>query len=249
MYTVADIYKRLDEVYPFDQQEEWDNSGLLCGDPHVAVTSCIVTLDVDRACIEMAAETSAQLILSHHPILFRPVSRLLQGSVLYEAVQKGITVISAHTNFDKASSGTNTILSEKLEIATRDVPGELFRIGTLAKEQSTEALAETVSRKLNAPVSFCLGEKMVRSVAICTGAGGSEIAQAALHGVDCYITGEMKYHEYLDARAMELSVIAAGHFETEDIAMTELCARMAKEFPSVRWLKYTPNAPIRTILR
>ena len=249
MITVADIYDQLNKDYPFDQQEDWDNAGLLCGEPTREVTTCLVTLDVDEACMQKACEISAQLIVSHHPVLFRPISKILKGIPLYDAVRSGISIISAHTNFDVAPTGTNYVLCELLGFNAQKQENELFWLGQMEKTQSVLSLAQRISDKLCTPVSYVLPDREVRTIAVCTGAGGSEIARAASLGVDCYITGEMKYHEYLDARSMNIGVIAAGHFETEDPAMSVLCQRMSHYFPSVRWVKYTPEAPVKTILR
>lgn len=245
MIYVRDIYQKLNQEYPFSSQEDWDNAGLLCGSFEQEVTVCVTALDVTPETVAFAAVSGAQLIISHHPVIFSGMKAVLHFSPVFQAIQHSISILSAHTNFDKAETGTGAVLSELLGWKTHMLENELFRMGELPQEKTVAELADELHIMLHTPVAYVLGEKPVKKIAVCTGAGGSEIARAATAGADCYITGEMKYHEFLDAKAMGLGVAAAGHFETEDIAMQVLNQRMQQWFPQVRWVKYTPEPPIQ----
>ena len=245
MICVKDIYQKLNQEYPFSLQEDWDNAGLLCGSFEQEVTVCVTTLDVTNEAVAFAAAQGAQLILSHHPVIFSGMKAVLQSSPVFQAITCGLSILSAHTNFDKAENGTGAILSELLGWKTHMVENELFRLGVLPQSKTVAELADLIKQTLHTPVAYVLGEKPVQKIAVCTGAGGSEIARVSAAGADCYITGEMKYHEFLDAKAMGLGVLAAGHFETEDIAMQVLTQRMQQWFTQVKWVKYTPQPPIQ----
>ena len=249
MKTVQDIYDYLDREYPFSAQEEWDNSGLLCGSAEQSVTKCLVCLDADISAVCHAAQEGAQLIISHHPIIFSAKKRLLQNDPAFEAVNRGISVISAHTNFDCAPKGCANILGEILGLPVRPVAQQLFQAAHLSETMTAGQLASLAARRLNAPVQCVNPEKEIRILAVCTGAGGSELEAAADFGADCYLTGELKYHEFLDCVQRNLAVVAAGHFETEDIACEVLAKRLREAFVDIDFIKQEAAPPYCWITR
>ena len=114
MATVKDIYRFIDIIAPFSTQEEWDNSGLLVGEENKEVSRILFALDITSDVLNQAINANAELIITHHPIIFKPVSNILSDSLLYKLIENGISIISAHTNYDKAVDGVNDILCKTI---------------------------------------------------------------------------------------------------------------------------------------
>ena len=166
MYTVADIVRAMDVIAPLCTQLDWDNSGLLVGDPAKGVERVLVALDATLSVIEKAEEVGAGLIVTHHPIIFRPVKRFLAGEPAYEAAVRGIAVYSAHTCYDMAEAGVNAALADALGLRGRcplweerpgDAAGRRLGIaGELPCGMSRETLVAWVEEALG------LGDRYVR---------------------------------------------------------------------------------------
>lgn len=250
MPKVMDIYQKINELFPFSAQETWDNSGILCGDEMQEVRACVTSLDVTKEAIQTAKTHGANLIISHHPIFFSPVKKILAPSVLYDAISSKISVISAHTNFDISNGGVNDILCQLLglqEITPYEDPA--LRIGYLTKMTTVREFSKAAAKKLNTAVSFSLGNQMIKKIAVLSGSGGDYIETAIQAGADCFFTGEAKYHEILNALAKKFPVITAGHFETETPAMEVLCSILSNTFSDVPFINMEPIPPIQTIMR
>ena len=176
MTKIVDIYNYIDSFAPFDTAMDFDNVGILVGDKNAEPTRAIVTLDVTDEVVDEAKEKSAQLIISHHPVIFNPLKRLSADSVVYKLAQSGISVISAHTNLDLSSDGTNTAMFNALELQDMEqleIDGGL--IGSLKIPMSANEFANFIKIKFNCDglrFSDC-GEKIGR-VALVAGAGGEE---------------------------------------------------------------------------
>jgi len=204
----------MEKLAPPERAESWDNVGLLVGSSTAPVRRIMVTLDVTAEGIRDAERKQTDLIISHHPVLFRPVSAIndstAEGSLLLQLLYSGIAVYSAHTNFDKAAGGTDDTLAELLGLQDvcpltgsgngfdPDRPG-FGRIGKLSERQSLEHYLGKVRSALGAGKADYIGnpEKEIHTVASCAGAGGDFIQQARQAGADLFITGEVKYHEAL----------------------------------------------------
>ena len=143
MTTVKDIYDYIDSYAPFVTQEEWDNAGLITGSLNAAVERCVMCLDVTADAVRAAVDGDAQLILSHHPLIFSPVKRLEAGTALYSCAQNGISVISAHTNFDRAANGINRNLCKLLDLReSAPVENTFIWTGSLETPMSAEDFAK-----------------------------------------------------------------------------------------------------------
>lgn len=251
MYTVADAAKAMDQIAPLETQMDWDNSGLLVGDPGQAVTKILVALDATIPVIREAEALGAELIVTHHPIIFHPVKRFLAGEPPYEAASRGIAVYSAHTCYDMAAGGVNDVLAAALGL--RDcVPlweehpgqegGRRFGLaGDLPCAMSREELSGWVEEALGQRPGFVrhlpeAGPEVIRRVAVCGGAGADSIEEARALGCEAYITGDVRHHEYLEAARLGLLLMDAGHFATENIAMPPLRDRLAEALPGVEVL-------------
>ena len=239
MSTILDIYRFIDEMAPFQTAMDFDNPGLLVGDGNAQVQKALVTLDITPRSVEQAAKAGAQLIISHHPVIFHPIKRLSSHSVPYLLVQAGIGAICAHTNLDMAKGGVNDSLAAALELDGRE--GVAFYqelpcciMGTLPETMEPAEFAGFVKKKLCCEgLRFTEGARPVKKVALCSGAGGEFLFDAMEKGADAFVTGEVKHHEILAAREGGLTLVDAGHFKTENIAMEPLRKRLADRFKQV----------------
>lgn len=240
--TAREIYDYLNTLAPFDTAEEWDNVGLLVGSPEDPVDSILVTLDATEGALDAADGVGAQLIITHHPVIFSPLKRLDKGSIPYRLAQAGRSVICAHTNLDKAAGGVNDTLAELLGLTdVRPTSDGLCRIGTLPAAVNADALAQTVAATLGCTVRVNSGDG-IRTVAVCGGSGGDFIDGPA-GAADAFVTGEVRHHEWLAANENGLTVIEAGHYATEAPVITTLCSRLAEQFPTLKITPYYDAEP------
>lgn len=234
--TVKEILDFLGEKAPFDTCEEWDNVGLLVGSGYLPATRVLVALDVTDGALEAAKAVGADLIVTHHPVIFRPISRLSADSLPYRLAAAGISVISAHTNLDKAAEGVNDTLAARLGLTDIEIAADgMTRMGTLPEEMTATAFAAHVAAVLGTPVRAA-GDKTVKKVALCGGAAGSSMF-ALMGKADCFITGEVKHHEWLMA-AGRINVIDGGHYSTEVPVVDTLCRWLAEGFPTLQVVPY-----------
>lgn len=239
MTTVGEIYKVIDEIAPFSSALEFDNPGLLVGSAEQTVSTVLLALDITTEAVEEAAEVGAQLIVSHHPVIFHPLRSLSAESAPYQLARRGIAAICVHTNLDMAAEwGVNAALAEALQLSGLSALtkfGEFSEtlIGT-AQERTPVEFAQFVKRQLDRPaVEYCAGSTPVRRVALCSGAGGEFVADAIRAGADAFVTGEIKHHEWLMARESGLTVVCAGHFGTENIVLDRLQKLLQMRFPEL----------------
>ncbi len=217
MTTLSELYKSLENIIPSELSCSWDNDGLMVsGDTEKTVKKALIALDATNSVIEYAIEINADVIITHHPLIFSPI-RSLVSPKLITLVKKGISVLSFHTRLDALDEGVNSALAAKLCIEnTEALSSELGLIGDAHTEISVNDYAEFVCKALGCDaVSFIPSEKTVRRVAVVGGSGKDYIDDAVRHGADVFVTGESGYHSMCDAADMGLHVIDAGHYETE----------------------------------
>ncbi len=243
MTTAAHILAFLDTLAPPSLKMEWDNVGLLCGDPDTPVERVLVALDpFDHVCRE-AAELGAQLLVTHHPLIFRPVSNVTTETDIGRSIQilcrHSITAINAHTNLDCAAGGVNDVLANKLgltSIRTITLPGQshgLLRQG----EREISALPDFirhVKAALGCPgVRYVSGGRPVQQVAVGGGACADALMDAVEAGCDTLVTADVKYNQFWDAQKLGLNLIDAGHFYTENPVVAVLAEKIAAAFPEL----------------
>ncbi len=236
MCKVIDVYKYIDSFAPFSTQMSFDNSGLLIGDPEAEVTAVTVALDITPQVMDEARATGAQLVVSHHPIVFDPLKSVMRGGLAYRAVESGLSMICAHTNLDIADGGVNDCLAAAMELVNVRKLGDdsLLRMGELPKVLYPDVFPAYVAEKLGcAAVKFTPTERMIKTVALCGGSGGGEWQTAMEAGADAYVTANIKHNIFLDARRAGFFIADAGHFCTENVVIKPLANRLAKEFPDV----------------
>lgn len=232
--AVKDIFDFIGSIAPFEKQCEWDNSGLLVGNADCEVNKIGVVLDITADAVKYAAENGIDLIVSHHPVIFRPAKTFLASDPAYLLARNGISAICAHTSLDIAAGGVNDVLAEKLGFEnaaplSENGETEMIRVCEIA-ETDADSLAKLVCEKLSACAVTADGGKPIKKVALCGGAGGDFIRDVAAAGCDAYITGEAKHHEFLEAAQIGITLIAAGHFETENPVVAALADNIRKNF-------------------
>lgn len=243
---LSDILAFLDTRAPFACAEDWDNPGLLVGNGGQPVNGILVALDATPGAIDAARAVGADLIVTHHPVIFAPLRQLAADSLPYRLAAAGIGLIAAHTNLDKAAGGVNDTLAACLGLTDVTVaPDGMSRIGALPTPEEPAAFARRVAAALDTPVRLC-GDRTVRTVAVC-GGGGGEFAAALADRVDAFVTGEVKHHQWLEAAADGLTLIEAGHYATEVPVVDTLCAWLQEAFPTLPVTPYRDGQPYTTV--
>ncbi len=223
------IMDMLEALAPKKLAEDWDNPGLLAGSPQQEVTKVMTCLDVSIPVVESAIEQNVDMIVAHHPMIFKGVRHLrtdlYDGKMFQLLLSHNIAVYAAHTNLDIAQGGVNDVLAqavglERLEgfvITDGEGQASLGRIGYLPEAKTLDEFAQIVKKGLHIEhLRLVRGnDKKVKKVALCSGAGAEFVAKAAFKGADVYLTGDVKYHDAQRAVQQGINVIDAGHFGTE----------------------------------
>ena len=239
-----DLLALLEKLAPSALSEGWDNPGLQVGSLSGKMDKILLSLDPSLEAVEEAIRLGAQVLLSHHPLLFRPVAQLNRdiypGNVITRALAGSISVVACHTNLDAAEGGINDILADLLKLqGVKPLPiapegGEksLGRIGALAGPVTLGRLSLDVKDLLSAPRLRFVGDSgsLIRTVAVVGGAGGGSITSAHRMGADVLVTGDVTHHQALGAKQLGLSLIDAGHFCTEKTAFTHFAERLKHSF-------------------
>ncbi len=247
MATVKDIYNFIDKIAPFSTQEEWDNSGLLVGDENKEINKILFALDITSDVINQAINCNADLIITHHPIIFKPVSNVLSDSLIYKLIENGISIISAHTNYDKATDGVNDILCKTIGATKYEkVEGTCLNIAYFENNVLVDDFALYLRGKLGGVVRYNTLDKKVSKIAVCSGSGSDYLPLAKELNCDALLTGDASHHAFLDANEMGIALFACGHFETENISIKPLAEKIENEF-KIECVLANQNTPIITI--
>ena len=244
MAKVKDFYGYLNSIAPFETQEDWDNSGMLVGDMNAEVKKAAVVLDITHEEIKKAKAIGADLIISHHPVIFNPIKSVTKGSVPYELVASSINALCCHTPLDIADGGTNDSLAKLLGINVTRADDPILRLGTVEPTTAQE-LAGKIAKTLNTKVRYADAGKTIKKIAICTGAGCSLIEAAG--EIDAFITGDASQHNFLDCVQAGITLIAAGHYETEIIVVPVLVKKLQAQFPDIEIIDIKQENPIKFI--
>jgi dinuclear metal center YbgI/SA1388 family protein len=247
MATVKDIYNFIDSFAPFSTQAEWDNSGLLVGNENNTVNKIIFALDVTLDVIEQAKTVGADLIVTHHPVIFKPVSSVLSDSLIYKIIENNMSIICAHTSYDKAVDGVNDILCYTVGADVIEKIDDTFlNVAIYNNTYSTDDIAKHFKEKLNCVVRYNNLNKNINKLAVCSGSGSDYLSLAKEMGCDGLLTGDASHHSFLDADEMGIVLFACGHFETEMIAIKPLLEKINNEF-DVECVLAKQSTPIMTI--
>lgn len=248
MATVADILNSLESLAPRFMKMDWDNVGLLCGSRNQEVSKILVALDPFEGVCREAADWGADLIVTHHPLIFKALNAVTDETSIGRSIQllcrQGISAINAHTNLDCAPGGVNDKLAQALGLSDIQVINPmgvdesgrewgLLRKG-IAAEQSLSDFLATVKTSLGCEgLRYADGGKPVRKVAVGGGACASELMDAVRAGCDTFVTSDVKYNQFWDARDLGLNLIDAGHFYTENPVTAYLAEQLCAAFPEI----------------
>ncbi len=232
---VKDVYSMLDEKFNFSSALPYDNPGHLVGSMNDEVKGIVVCLDCTEEAVDQAIADGANLIVSHHPVIFDGLKSVTDESIVYRLIRAGISVISVHTNLDQADGGVNDALCQKVGLKNvekvADHEGFLYRIGELEEPLTADGFAERIAESLDYPVKYVGTNTHIKRVAVCSGSGGSMLCEVAEQGIDAYLTADIKHDVFMDAHALGIALFDAGHFGTEDIVVAPLAEELKKAFP------------------
>ena len=240
MTTVNDVLGRLDAWYPLSLQLDFDNAGFLVGDGTSVVKRCLLALDITDEVINEAIEYGAQLIVSHHPLIFTAQKTVLAddlvGGKITKLIKHGIAAICMHTNLDIGDGGVNDALIRALGCEPLDFVDEYGcgRVGEYADPMGLDDFLIKCKAALKANgLRYVSSGKPVKRLAVLGGAGGGCVQDAFSKGCDTYVTSDIKYNVFLDAKELGMNLIDADHFCTENVVIPVLFDRLRAEFPGI----------------
>lgn len=251
MVKVKDVIEKMEVLAPSFLKEDFDNVGLMVGDKEAEIKKILLALDCTKLVIEEAKEINADLIITHHPLIFRKPSKIvkddLQGWKIIELIKNDIALYSSHTNLDSAKGGINEeiveilgfnkgILIEGSHIKGFEDSG-LGRVVDLKEEMKVVDIIEQVKSKLSITnIRAVIGAPTAKKIAIINGSGQDFFNKALQMGADCIITGDTTYHFASDYKEMGITIIDAGHFSTEWIAFLKVMENIKKEFGNIEFI-------------
>ncbi len=245
MPTVNKILDALLKVAPLSLAESFDNPGFLVGRGEREVKKVLVALDITSDVVREAEEIGAELIVSHHPVIFTPRTNIcdsdVMGNIILSMIEKNIAGICMHTNLDSARGGVNDILAETLGLSDTEViepkddsKSGLGRCGNLKSKMKLQDFMETVCKKLSVSgVKYHDEDRPVHRVAVGGGSCGDFVAYATKLGFDTIVTADIKHNHFLEARELGINAIDAGHFATENIVCPKIEEIIKSAFPSL----------------
>lgn len=249
MITVRKLESALYAWAPKELAEDWDNVGLLVGDGDREVHKVLVSLDITEAVVQEAIDMAADVIVSHHPVIFPLAGNLnvvttddFRGHILTKLIENRISAICMHTNLDAADGGINDTLAEMLGLQGIEVfnAEKIGRIGILNCELPLVEFVPHVVKLLGCNgARFISGGKNVHRVAVGGGACGEYITQVIEAGCDTFVTSDLKYNHFLDTQGLNL--IDAGHFPTENVICPKIVARLKCDFPALTIVRSTAH--------
>ncbi len=227
---IKEVIAALEQFAPLPLQEDYDNAGLQLGLTEAEVSGALLCLDVTEETVAEAVEKGCNLVVSHHPLLFRGLKQIVDADSVQRtvkmAIKNDVTIVSMHTNLDNAVGGVNWKIAEKLGLETgrqgvqgvQGVRGEKcgLYVGTFAKPLSANDFMSLLKTRMEAQCVMTneLLKREIRKVAICGGAGSFMLDDAIAQGADAFVTGEMHYHEYF-GHDQEIQIAVIGHYESE----------------------------------
>lgn len=238
---VKDIYNLINDFAPVETALSYDNVGILVGDLEQSINKAIVCLDATPAAVSKAISSDAQLIITHHPIIFDPLKTVLSDSLVFKCVKNNISVISMHTNLDSAVGGVNDRLAEILELENvaiiTDQEGFSFRKGELKEKMHADDLAEYIKAKLGGIVRYTDSGKYIKTLCVCGGSGGSEL-DLAMENADAFLTADVKHNVFIEAVAKNFTLFDGGHFNTENVLIKPLADMLNKNIRGIEFIPF-----------
>jgi len=252
--VVNDILEFLSKIAPVQMKMDFDNVGLLVGRAEAKVSKILVALDISNDVISESTELDAELIVAHHPLFFSLKSITdadPTGKKIIRMLSAGQSAICMHTNLDAARGGVNDALAVAAGIAegneaqllsedTKLPSGEVYSIGRVGCLKNPCPMGEylkTLKEALNSKgLRYYDAGRNVYKVAVVGGSGGDAFQQAVMHGCDTFVTADIKYHLFLEAKELGINLIDADHFCTENLVTKILADKLTAEFPQTQTL-------------
>lgn len=241
MRTVDDLYRAMCRIAPPELQTSFDNAGFLVGHGGAEVKTVLLALDITGEVIDEAKDLGAELIISHHPVIFHPLKSLTaegEGSLVLRLAEEHIAAICMHTNLDIVEGGVNDVLLARLGASGTEPLDEdgCGRIGMLSNPVALPDFLDFCKKTLRVnALRYVDGGKPVCKLAVMGGAGGDAMHDALAKGCDTYVTADVKYHQFLDAARLGLNLIDADHFCTENPVIPAVAESLRGLFPELRF--------------
>ncbi len=246
MTVVKDIIALMENIAPGHLAESWDNSGLQSGDRNWAVKNVLVALDPSLSVVKSACQKNADLLITHHPLIFKPLKSLVLdtplGEIIELSVRHRLAIFSAHTNLDSVKGGLNDFFADKIGLKNLsvfvsddmdpmhpvDYPHGIGRVGELQTPSSLAAFSEKIKSEFGLSALKVSGplDMTVKKIAVCTGSGSGLMKQFFATDADVYITGDLKFHDAKDAEINHRGLIDIGHFVSESIMIDLITDRL-----------------------
>lgn len=248
MTKVIEIARYIEKLCPLNLACEWDNVGLLVGDENADVSKVLICLDNDENVTSEAIELGADMIISHHPIMFSPINRLTEDNpqqrMIRRMCENGICHYAAHTNMDCAIGGLNDYLTSVLGFSNAEIfektsdNAGFGRYVELAEEKTLSEIITLCKQKLNLPLVSYVGQmdKKIKTIVVNSGSGSSALDKCIAEKVDLLITGDIKYNVARDAAENNVALIDAGHYGTEIVFTSLVKDYLEKEFGDVEFV-------------
>ncbi len=260
---IQNVCQFLETFAPLRLAEDWDNVGLIAGDRQSEVKNVMTCLTITPESADEAVAKDVDLIVSHHPLPFRPVKKLttdvVPSALLWKLAGAGVSVYSPHTAFDSAAAGINQMIADKIgvvnakplaPIADDEAGLGAGRYGRLAGNVALDSFLNALKTEFNLDHLQVVngGRDEVSKVAIACGSGGSFLDKAAHVGCDAMITGEATFHTCLDAKAKGVTLILLGHYTSERFAVEQLATNLKEEFSELKvWPSTDECDPVETL--
>ena len=241
---IKQVLSALERFAPLPLQESWDNAGLQLGLTEAEVSGALLCLDVNETIIDEAISKGCNLIVSHHPLLFRGLKQIsgadyVQRCVI-KAIKHDVVIVSMHTNMDNALGGVNFKIAERLGAtvlngSAAEMEKTPLVLAELSQPMDARSFVELIKKQFHCKCVQCnaLLERPVRKVAICGGAGDFLLPDAISQGADAFITGEMHYHQYF-GHDQDIQICVIGHYQSEQFTSEIFRDIIQKECPGVR---------------
>lgn len=242
-----EMIEQLQQRWPEHYAMDWDNVGLLVGDKEQEVHHVLIALDATDEAIDQAVKMGADMIVTHHPMIFSPLKKITTDDFIacrvMKLIKNNICYYAMHTNFDVMGMAELNVKAlqlretDVLEVTYRDENGTegIGRVGNLPEDMSLEKFADYVKAAFDLSSVRIYGNphKRIRRVAVCSGSGKGEVREVLSSGADVYVTGDVDHHMGIDAAAQGLAVIDAGHYGTEMIFISYMQSELAAMFPAL----------------
>ncbi|OYP36045.1 Nif3-like dinuclear metal center hexameric protein [Rhodopirellula sp. MGV] len=260
--SLQDVCQHLALIAPLALAESWDNVGLLVGDRASAVQNVMTCLTVTPSVVTEAVESNVDLVVTHHPVPFRPLSKIttdsLTGEMLWRLIRSGVAVYSAHTAFDSAGDGINQSWAKLLHLTSvgpiiDPEPGHELgagRVGVLPAPTVAREVIERCVSHVNAVGPRYVGpiDRTVSRVGFACGSGGSFVAKAHRRRCELLITGEATFHQCLEAESFGMTLALIGHYYSERFAMERLATQLGAHFPELNvWASRNETNPVHPL--